>query len=66
MLFQRKLIPANEKICTAFMGTLPKGFNVDVEANYLIITDSNGKKVVDLEFDKNGAIACAPKRKVGF
>lgn len=65
-MFKRKLIPANEKICTAFMGTLPRGFGVNIEANYLIITDSNGKKVVDLEFDKNGAIACAPKRKVGF
>ena len=63
---KKKKAPANQQICEVFADNFPKGFDVEVDYNYLIIFDSNGKKVVDLAFDENGAIACAPKRKVGF
>lgn len=67
MIRRKKKMPsAIQQICKVFADNFPKGFGVDVDDNYLIIFDSNGKKVVDLEFDKNGAIACTPKRKVGF
>ena len=42
---KKKKMPANQQICQVFAENFPKGFDVEVDYNYLIIFDSNGKIV---------------------